>query len=217
MPKQNIDDACSCFHFHDIYIEHTECTRFRVAPKTVTTKGPLSTKWRTVLCFWVALGSKEIYVLYNLDISPHWSAPCEKCKAISDQVLKPTSNHVRVVPKQPSFAVDDDIVALNSCHADWNHFEILFQQFPWNNIVEELLSTSHDKSSGNLAKHREFTPLDIKAKDNKSVTFPQFLNVNWWAKCSPYDICHHHYAPIFWTLWIWMSIYWFQFSYQRIQ
>ena len=95
MPKQNIDDACSCSHFHDIYIEHTVRTRFRVAPKTVTSEGPLSRKWKTVLCSRVELGPEGIYVPYNLDVYPHWSAPREKRKSISDQVLKQTSNHVR--------------------------------------------------------------------------------------------------------------------------
>ena len=175
MSKQNIEDACSRSHFHDIYIEHTERTRFRVAPKTVMTEGPLSKKWKTTLCSRVELGPEGIYVPYNLDVSPHWSAPRGKRKSISDHVLKRTSNQVRVIPKQQSFAAMGDIIALNSCHDDWNRFELLFQQYPWEHIVEELLSTSHDKSRGNLAKHRGFTSLDIKAKSNKPVTFPSFL------------------------------------------
>ena len=69
-------------------------------------------------------------------------------------------------------------MALNSCHPNWKLLVPLFSQFPWKNIVEDLLSTSHDKSQGNLAKHRGLTALDIKAKCNNPVTFPSFLMSN---------------------------------------
>ena len=167
--------ACGRGHFHDIYIEHTTRFKFKTSTNVVAKEGWLSKKWKTKSCSCVELGADGIYVAYNLDISPHWSASRQTRKEIAKQIKLHTKTSVQVISRQKSFSASNDLLAVNSSNEEWVHIRNQFNAYPWQDIAQELMTSTSNRSRGNLAKHRGYTALDIKAKAGKPVTFPSFL------------------------------------------
>ena len=177
MTSSEASFACGRGHFHDIYIEHTAPIQFKTSANVVGKEGRLSKKWKTKSCSRVELGADGIYIAYNLDICPHWSAARQSRKQVANLIELRTKTNVRVISRQKSFSAVNDLIAVNSSNEEWIHVRNKFDAYPWQDIAQEIMSGNSNHSRGNLVKHRGYC-IRHESQSRKASYISQFFENN---------------------------------------